>query len=266
MASAAVTDVLSKLETEREWYEALPSLLEAHGRELVVTSAEEFLSRGQVKECLKRYDARRERLAWIHATTSDGGRLQTLALILTDRSLNECARDEWDIGDVSAACQAAADMLGLLSEHCAAGTPIAAGVGLAPQLAAMSREMPAVHRFLAASSTLDLGSDGVQTFSTLCGQPMLGTADVRVRSGPKSASHFEADLCAGVSPALRAPIPPDALAITRCEYHILALGWAREHFLEPPRAAKYVTAGLFALAAMCVSAIARLGISMALGT
>ena len=57
---------LESLETERAWLDALPVLIERHGKEQVSKEMRTFLSRSQQSECFKRLKARAEQLVWIH--------------------------------------------------------------------------------------------------------------------------------------------------------------------------------------------------------
>lgn len=94
--------ILKTLTTDLEWLEVLPRLVAHHGEQKVNEEALKLLSRSQLKECWKRLEARKTMIVWLDCAISEpGARLLELAIVLTDRSLNEVERGEWVLGELS---------------------------------------------------------------------------------------------------------------------------------------------------------------------
>ena len=88
------------------------------------------------------------------------------------------------------------------------------------------------------------------TSSSLCPQ--------RRFPSPGQVGDFEAKLRDGRSPALNQPLSKETSAADRAEFAIISLGWARQHLIVPPKAAKYVTVGIAALFLMLAVSIINL--------
>ena len=122
--------------------------------------------------------------------------------------------------------------------------------------------MPAVTQFM-ASGPMDLGREGTKRYAELLDRPMVGPSEKdnhQKGDGPKTVGEFEAMILKGHAPTQHAPTPSNARAIDRVESLIVAAAWAREKFIEPPKAAKYVSAALWVLSAMLVGSIVQVGV------
>lgn len=246
----ACTDALAKLETETDFYEALPLLLQQHGRDEVKASMQKLsLNSGQIKECLKRLEARQSHLVWLHTRTSAAGALIELTILVTDQSLNELMQYAWKKGDRQKPRDGEI-VDSFLRQHCAPGCTVAAATATAQHLQVLARELPAVRKYV--GDPLDLSSGGVPTYAALLGLPMLNAS---ASSPDGSLSDFEARMRVGDAPTLRTPLGPDARGEEHCEAAICALGWARERLIAPPKAARYVTCALHALSVMLMASI-----------
>ena len=243
-----------------------------------------FFSQGQVKECLKRLDARRKHLAWIECTRTDDGSLLELAIVVTDYSLNEVERGVWVFGGTREAKalsgaasspqgsellaelkassltpeRAADEIVDFLRTHCVRGTCKRAGRRLAAQRELLSRSLPAVLSFMDSSDTLDLASGGINLYGHLIDRPVFEnrTQQGSKAQGPKTLQEYEMEQAS--LGAHQSPLSAAGRAIDRIEATIEALGWAREHFIAPPKAAKYVTMGLNGLSAFLLFSVVRM--------
>ena len=242
---------LARLETEVEFYLALPALIEQHGPEEVKASMKSFLTRGQINECFKQLQARKTHILWIHCTFSAGA-LTGLAILITDQSLNEVDRKSWVLLGGHACIDSIVN--GFLQVHCAPGCKIAAATSTDRQLQVLEAELPAVRRYV-GEQPIDLSSGGVHLYAELLGLPVL--AESRRDAGDGDINAFEARMRAGESPTCRTPLPPEAPAEDHCEAAVLALGWARERFIAPPKAARFVTMALHALSVFLVGSLVR---------
>ena len=229
---------LGELTTEVQFLNALPALVAEHGRPRVLDALGKLFSRGQVKECMKRLEGRTKHLVWLSCTSAD------VAIIVTDLGLNEVGRGTWTLHAASSD-----EVIEFLEAHCARGTCKYAGVSMKQQLRQFARALPAAYPLIDSSQPLDLGSAGVRLFAKLLELPMLPDGQV---------GDFEAKLRAGRSPALNQPLSKETSAADRAEFAIISLGWARQHLIVPPKAAKYVTVGIAALFLMLAVSIINL--------
>ena len=249
--AAGIAD-FAKLETERDFYDALPALIKKHGTAVVKESMASLpLTHRQIAQCFKQLAARQTAIVWLHCTTSAAGALVDLAIVITDQSLNEVARNTWALinGNRELCSDEIVDTF--LGEHCAPGCTVASPTGTARQLQVLAHELPAVRRYFGEGATIDLSGGGVRRYAELLELPMLATS----ASPDCSADSFEARMRVGNSPALKTPLAPDARAEDHCEMAILALGWARVHLIAPPKAARYVTLGLNVFSVLLVGSI-----------
>ena len=235
-------DTLEGLTTEVQFLEALPPLVAQHGRAPVLEALGKLFSSGQVKECMKRLEGRTKLLVWVSCVGAD------VAMIVTDHGLNEVGRGTWALH-----AKSSDDVLEFLATYCAQGTCRYAGISMKPQLQKLAKAVPAAYPFINTSDPLDLGSAGVKLFAKLLDLPMLPGGDVR---------DFETKLKSGQSPALNTPLTKDTPAADRAEFAIISLGWARQHLIVPPKAAKYVTMGIAALFVMLAVSMANLLLSV----
>ena len=281
---------LEQLDTERQWLEALPALIERHGKEKVSKAMTTFFSRSQQSECFKRLKTRAEQLIWIHLAAR-GTQLE-MAIVITTRSLDEVDRGAWLIGGLKGNEEknllsalptsmangnghsktspltreaASAEIVELLATHCERGTCTLSGVSLGPQVEMLARVLPAVVAFIRVhpsgaihpSERCDLARSGVQQYAALLELPMLPTAE------PGALRDFERDQRDGdVSKYVSAK---SVDATDHVEAAIMSLGWARCHLIAPPKAAKYVTAGLIAMAVCILGSIGQVLVYWALG-
>ena len=243
---ACVAD-LAKLETEREFYEALPPLIKEFGPEEVRSSMKSFLTRAQINECFKRLAARESHIVWMHCSMSAAGALGEITLVITDQSLNEVDRKTWVL--VAEHRQACSDsiMNGFLQVHCAPGCRVASATASARHLQVLARELPAVRRYV--GEPIDLSYGGVRFYAELLSLPVIAS------DGDIAA--FEERMRVGDAPNAAAPLAPKARGEDHCEMAILALGWTRERFIAPPKAARYVTFALHALSVFLVGSLMR---------
>lgn len=217
-----------------------------------------FISKAQVKEAFTRLNERAKRLVWIECDFTIAI-LVGVALIITDRDLNEVERHSWDISSSGSAVSD--EIVSLLATHATQGTCRLAGVGLARQKEALERRLPAVSSFF-SSEQLDLGYAGVQGYAQLLGRPLLPESVVKgkVASGkPHTVGQFESAILSCRSPAVS---QPPTTSLDRVEGLILSLGWAREHLITPPEAAKYVAYVLNAFGALLIVSVANLALGM----
>ena len=157
---------------------------------------------------------------------------------------------------------ASSEIVEMLRTHCAKGTCTHAGRLLASQRAVLSRALPAVLPWLDDTELVDITASGTRIYAKLIDRPMTRLASPAVSkkssSGeprPSTPDEFEREQRLGTyhnAPA------PGTRAIDRVESAIILLGWAREHFIEPPHAAKYVTMGLHAFSAFLLLSMAKL--------
>ena len=247
----------ARLETECDFYEALPGLIKKHGADEVKESMRSLpLTVSQIDLCFKQLAARQKNILWLHCKTSAAGALNDLAIVITDQSLNEVGRNTWVRinGDRQPPCTE--EMVnGFLREHCVPNCTVASGTDTARHLQVLARALPAVRQYV-GEVTIDLSRGGVCRYAELLGLPMLAAStDATRASADGSVDSFEARMRVGDSPTLRAPLAKDASAEDHCEAAILALGWAREHLVSPPKAARYVTLGLHAFSVLLVGSI-----------
>ena len=249
-------DLLLQCTTEQQWLSVLPTLMARFGEEKVHDAATKLLSQGQLKECLKRIEAMRKRLVWMHCDATVAGRL-SLAILITDVSLNEVERGEWSFSSDDLACKAASpQIVEFLATYCAQGACPIAGVSLLHLRELLRSKLPTIYSFLDHSAAIDLCDGGVERYSQLTGLPMLSGPEGRPgANGIGSVSEFEMALCRGQNPASQACRLGEH-PIDRAEWAIVALGWAREHLLARPRASQYVTAGLTVMWVMMGASIA----------
>lgn len=266
-----------ELRTEREFLEAIPALVEKHGAEAVKNELAKILSHAQVKDCFKTLESRRKLMAWIDCTTTSSGTLLEVALLITDRSLNEIDRGTWvfaasepdllgceaDLNSESRASKltfadASLELVDMLRNHCAKGTCKLAGRRLAAQRELLSRTMPAAMHFLDSADSVDVATEGVRAYASLIDQPLLPPSAVGKPSSatrqPETLLDFEREQrLVGTGLSSRS-----TRAIDRIESAIIALGSARERFIAPPKAAKYVAASLLCLSGMLMLSVVHL--------
>ena len=220
--------VLLELSTEAEFFDTLPILTDAHGEDAVRQQLCHLFSGSQVDECFTRLKARSQRLVWL--LCDDKG----LAVIVTDLSLNEVGRftQAFSKGNKRAELLVVEkECIKFLAMHAQRRTCTLAGLHAAHQSKLLSREMPALVAFLGPQRPLDLCRDGVPYYAELLGRSMLASPEAA-----QSLAEFEAKHARE-----RVPAQP---ALDQLEADIVALGWAREYLLTPPKAAKYVSAGI----------------------
>ena len=90
---------LWSLQSERDFFQALPPLVKVHGNAAVTEHLKTYLTQTQITECFKRLQVRQESIVWLHCSTNVAGVLEELALLVTDRSLNEVHRESWRPAD-----------------------------------------------------------------------------------------------------------------------------------------------------------------------
>lgn len=280
MAATALDKELGELGSELEFLEKVPALAKQHGEAKVKEALKTHLTGSQIKQCFKLLAARAKLLAWVELSTT-GGQLVELAIIITDLSLNEVERGTWTFGVANeaqlqgaAAPNAAAlaaelvaevrtskltlegasfEIVHFLRTHCARGTCKLAGRSIAGDKEILRRALPDVHNYLDQTSCVDLSHAGTSTFASLLELPMLSTRNTG--DGPATAHDFEEEQRLSHGAGRYGTMPRDARAIDRVEHAILALAWAREKFIAPPKAAKYVTWGLHGLCVFLLASI-----------
>ena len=85
---------------------------------------------------------------------------------------------------------------------------------------------------------------------------------IQLERNPDQAFHPNPDMRLGRNPAQEAPAQ-DASALDHAEAVVIALSWARERFIAPPKYAKYVTAGMLAYCAvLAASGVYQLGMHL----
>lgn len=266
-----LTDQLAAITTEAEFLRILPELVKSHGREEVEKALHSFLTPSQAKECFKRLASFSERITWVSCTSSASpatvttscdelaGELRECSLVITDTSLNEVARGSWKLGaSALSRSDAARQVVDFISTHSARGTSRLAGVGLARKEALLARTLPSVLECVDRHGGIDLGDGGVARFAAMLQLPLIEDAPTTRPPEPRTLAAFEAAMRLG-----RSPVPNDD-ALDRNESAIVALGWARQHFIAPPKGAKYVTAGLYCYSALLLGSIAHVSLSFAL--
>ena len=240
---------LAALETESQYMATLPRLLTRYDREVVEKAMAKHLSRSQCKECWKRLEARDAQLVWLGSSLSASGSLVELAVVITDRSLNETSRGEWVVsGDVDK------DVSDFLMQHCTRGQGTVAGSSLDATVAALRRQMPETARYLSDGPRVDVASHGSRTYAELLGRELLPRS-INVSGSaaqPMTVGEFEAAHRRGEGPEVADGALAAARPIDKAEAAIVALGWVRMNLIAPPKAAKYVTRGLMALNALVV--------------
>eukprot|EP00966_Prymnesium_polylepis_P212409 4920486-Prymnesium_polylepis.2 len=228
---------LSSFSTELEWLEGLPIAAAQHGKPAVDAVAKTLLSKSQIQQAWKAVDERRSRLVWLRGTFGSSRELLELAIILTDRGLNEVERRVWTVGEPDAVkssplslLDVSTQALAFLREHCTRGQCPIAGSALQRDLADLQRALPEVCSFFERAS-IDVGASGVQRYADLIGLGLLP-------SPKKTLKQFEFEHRQEVNGSAA------ARAIDDLESSIVALGWAKNNLIEPPKARKLVLAGM----------------------
>jgi len=266
---------LAGLDSEFEWLNALPSLVAAHGREQVDLAMGGLLTRSQQKECWKRLDAKSARLVWLRSASIADARIIEVALLVTDRALNEVERGVWviknelseaDVAELrserwsddlvaevrspsSLSCvDASAKIVAFLANYCTQGTVVLAGTSLARDYDVLERKLPAVASFLSPTARVDLGCDGVIRYAELAGKSLLAEPNIGSRVREFEAEHRRKHACRA----------QPSRAMDDIEASVVALGWVREHLFAPPKAATYVMMGLASYAVIMVASLISL--------
>jgi len=233
---------LQAMHTEASWLEGLPALLAEYGEAPVKKAAARFLSRSQIKLCFQQLEARSKRLVWVHSAMSNG-RIREVRLIVTDHSLNEVERGQWSLPSSEAQEATSVEIIQFLATHCAMNSSKWAGIAVRSTLEVLQHQLPAVFRFIDQRAPLDVGEAGVSCYADLLGLPLV---EAMASNGPMSVEAFESLVTANEGPWQNRRLEPLEIAI-------VALGWARQHLIAPPKAAKYVTAALHAFAVFMVT-------------
>lgn len=233
---------LQDMHTEASWLEGLPALLAEHGEAPVKKAAARFLSRSQINLCFQQLEARTKRLVWVHSAMSNG-RIHEVRLVVTDHSLNEVERGQWSLPSTDDAQEATSvEIIQFLATHCAMNSSKWAGIAVRSTLEVIQRQLPAVFHFIDQRAPLDVGQAGVSCYADLLGLPLV---EAMASNGPMSVEAFESLVAANEGPWQNRRLEPLEIAI-------VALGWARQHLIAPPKAAKYVTAALHAFGVFMV--------------
>jgi len=239
LSAASEADVRTTLEsctTELAWMQALPRLVHDHGFEAVDAAAAKYLSPSQRKLCWKLVHERSKRIVWIDGDVSHNS-ITSFAIIVTTFSLDEIARKSW------AVLSSPADILDFVVSH-ADDRLVLGGTQLEPLLLHLVQAMPQVHAAIGHASTIDTSSGGLSRYAALIGTSVLPGAQVadfeanegrRCTPGSSESTHL----------AQEAARSGDLPCLLRAEHAITATGWARSNLLAPPKAAKYVTFGLY---------------------
>jgi len=136
----------------------------------------------------------------------------------------------------------AAEALAFLREHCTRGTCPIAGSLLQRDLENLHRALPEVCSFLEVAS-IDVCSSGVPRFAGLLGLGMLAAPQ-------QTLQQFESE-------HRRAVVSSTGRATDDLEASIVALGWAKNNLIEPPKARPLVLAGMALYNVLLVLATVR---------
>ena len=126
----------------------------------------------------------------------------------------------------------------------------------------LRRTLPAVMEWAGPAEPIDLASGGIPLLAALLDRPLLPASAYPDERSPLDVAAFETSMRDGRNPAMDMPAA-DASGYEHIEAVILATSWARERFIAPPKAAKYVTAGVLSFCAVfAASGVYQLGLHL----